>query len=81
MLIVKQAKMEGFVYFKHVDKIPKAVEEIKRYISDGRLKFKEVVFEGLREAPNALQMVFDRRNIGKVIVKMEDPKDLIKSKI
>lgn len=69
-LILKRAKMEGFIYFTHKDILPGAVQEIMQYISEGRLKFKEVIFEGLEQAPKALQLVFSGENIGKVMVKI-----------
>ena len=72
-LILKQAKMHGYVYFKHKEVIPQAVQEILGLMNRGKITFKECVFDGLEKAPQALQTLFDGKNIGKVIVKVGEP--------
>jgi NADPH-dependent curcumin reductase CurA len=69
-LIIKRAKMQGYIYFDYKDKIKSAVGELLGYVQDGSLKFREDIVNGLDSAPKALQKLFLGDNNGKVLVKV-----------
>jgi NADPH-dependent curcumin reductase CurA len=75
-LIVKRAKMEGYIYFDYKDKLQDAIQEIQGYIQKGSLKFREDIFLGLENAPKALQKLYLGENNGKTLVKViQDAED------
>ncbi|MCF2949009.1 NADP-dependent oxidoreductase [Paraglaciecola aquimarina] len=69
-LLVNRAKMEGIVVFDNAASYPQAAMEMAGWISQGKLKAKEHVVEGLENFPNALLMLFNGENKGKLVLKI-----------
>ena len=70
-LLVNRARMEGIVVFDFADRFPQAVQELSRYLQDGRLKSREHVVEGGIDAfPEALQQLFAGTNFGKLVLRV-----------
>ncbi|CCM00107.1 uncharacterized protein FIBRA_02134 [Fibroporia radiculosa] len=69
-LISQRAKIEGFIVFDYVDRFPAGVEYLAAMLKDGSLKRKFHVVKGLEEAPQALTMLFNGGNTGKLVVKV-----------
>src|SRR3546814_5282375 len=46
-LLVKRARMEGFVIFDHMDRYGAALEQLRTWIAEGRLKWEEDILEGI----------------------------------
>ena len=69
-LIVKRARMEGFLLLDYLDRFPEAQLEMAVWVAEGKIKHAEHVVEGLEHAPDALNLLFTGGNTGKVIVKV-----------
>lgn len=76
-LIIKRAKMQGFIYFDYKQKIPAAVKDLMDLTKSEKLKFREDFVEGLDSAPKALQRLLNGGNIGKVMVRIKYDKENI----
>ncbi|MBI1181074.1 MAG: zinc-binding dehydrogenase [Alphaproteobacteria bacterium] len=72
-LILKSARMEGFLLFNYMDRFPQAIADIGKWVQQGKLKVHETLLEGLENAPAALQGLFTGKNKGKTILKVADP--------
>lgn len=72
-LILKSARMEGFLLFNYAHKFPQAIADIGQWVKEGKLKVHETLSEGLENAPLALQGLFTGKNKGKTILKVADP--------
>jgi len=72
-LILKGARMQGFLVLHYMDKFPQAIGEISGWLQSGALKPHETVIEGLDKAPETLQGLFTGLNRGKLILKVGDP--------
>lgn len=70
-LIVQRGRMEGFIILDYLDRFAEAQGRLAGWASDGSLTHAEHVVEGLGGAPEALGMLFDGANIGKVVVHVE----------
>ncbi|PON46712.1 Alcohol dehydrogenase superfamily, zinc-type [Parasponia andersonii] len=67
-LILKQARMEGFVVTSYYHLYPKFLELVLPSIKQGKIVYVEDVAEGLESAPSALVGLFAGRNVGKQLV-------------
>jgi NADPH-dependent curcumin reductase CurA len=70
-LLVKRARMEGFVVFDFASRYAAAIAEIAGWIGEGRIKVKEHVVKGtVDDFPETLQMLFRGDNIGKLVLEL-----------
>ena len=70
MLIIRRARMEGFLILDYAERFPAAQQELAGWLAEGRITSSEHVVEGLERAPEALNLLFTGGNTGKVIVKV-----------
>jgi NADPH-dependent curcumin reductase CurA len=73
MLLVKQAKAEGFLVFQFLDKYPQGIMQMAQWLKEGKLKYKEDIEEGIENTPKAFMEMLKGRNTGKQLVKVSDP--------
>ena len=71
-LLVKRARMEGFVVFDYLPRTAEALAELMPMIEDGRLRHREDVREGLEQAPRALMDLYSGDNTGKLLVRIAE---------
>ena len=69
-LIIKRAKMQGFLYFDYAKDFKKAVGEMLGLMQSGKLKTRIDMQYGIDECPRALKRLLMGENNGKVIVKV-----------
>jgi hypothetical protein len=70
--INKRARLEGFIVMDYLDRAAGAIGDLVRWYSDGKLKYRVDVVDGLEHAPEALNNLFDGKNQGKLLVKISD---------
>jgi NADPH-dependent curcumin reductase CurA len=68
-LLVQRAKVQGFIVLDHFGRAPEAINEISGLITEGRLTPLETVVEGFEQLPTAINMLFDGKNVGKLVLK------------
>jgi NADPH-dependent curcumin reductase CurA len=70
-LLVRRARMEGFLVFDYVSRYGDAGREIAGWIADGRIKAKEHVVTGtIDDFPATLDMLFRGENTGKLVLEL-----------
>ncbi|GLT55584.1 hypothetical protein SLA2020_286940 [Shorea laevis] len=67
-LILKQARMEGFLAPSFYHKYPNYLELVLPCIKEGKITYVEDIAEGLESSPAALVGLFTGRNVGKQVV-------------
>lgn len=72
MLNVRQAKMEGFVVFQYAARHDEGRQRISQWISEGKMKYKEDIIEGIENAPTAFIGMLRGDNFGKMLIKVSD---------
>ena len=72
-LIMVNGRMEGFLGRDFLPRRTEAFDALLPLLRSGRLKSKEDVAVGLREAPRALARLLSGENIGKQLVRLDEP--------
>ena len=69
-LLVKRARMQGFVIFDHPQHEPQARADLTRWLREGRLRYVEDVLQGIEQAPDAIAGLYRGENLGKRLIKL-----------
>ena len=69
-LLIKRARMQGFIVFDHFDRWDAAVVTLAGWVRDGRLRYAEDILDGLEACPDALAGLYRGENKGKRIVRL-----------
>jgi len=69
-VVFKQLKIEGFIFHKWWDRRLEAIEQNKKWIKEGELKYRETVTQGFENTYKALIDMLQGGNFGKAIVKL-----------
>jgi len=68
-LLVQSARMEGFVVFNYAGRYAEGAQAMAGWLSEGRLKSKEDIVDGLETFPETLLKLFSGDNFGKLMIK------------
>jgi NADPH:quinone reductase len=71
-LVVKQAKVEGFLVSQFADRFEAGLHQLSTWLKEKRLQYREDVIHGLENAPQAFIRMLEGKNIGKQLVKLSD---------
>ena len=69
-ILTKRAKMQGFIVTDYLPRAQEAIPELIKWYMEGKLKYRVDVVEGLKEAPRAVNKLFEGSNQGKLIIKV-----------
>ncbi|MEH2563199.1 NADPH-dependent curcumin reductase CurA [Bradyrhizobium sp. AZCC 2289] len=69
-LLVKRARMQGFVIFDYAPRFEEALARLAQWIRDGQLRYSEDVLEGIEHAPGAIAGLYRGENTGKRLIKI-----------
>ncbi|MFQ6109681.1 MAG: NADP-dependent oxidoreductase [Candidatus Aminicenantales bacterium] len=69
-VIPKRLALQGFIVSDHFDRQPEFFTDMGRWIREGKIRWKETVFEGVENAPKAFIGLFQGENLGKMLVKL-----------
>ncbi len=69
-LVKKSALMQGFIVVDFEDKFPAAMQQLSQWMQEGQLKYSETVREGFENITQAFIDLFEGKNLGKMVVKL-----------
>ena len=69
-LLVKRARMEGFVIFDHASDIPEAIARLAAWVRSGELRYEEDILEEIEAARDALAGLYRGENHGKRLIRL-----------
>ena len=69
-LVKKSVRMQGFIVRDHQDQFAEGIQQISKWMNDGKIKYSETVVEGFEIIPQAFIDLFDGKNEGKMVVKI-----------
>lgn len=71
-LLIKRGKVQGFIVTDFASRFGEATVKIVEWLQQGKLKYRIDMVEGLRQAPAALNRLFDGANTGKLLIKVSE---------
>lgn len=70
LAIGKRLTLRGFIVSDHLDRISSFTTDMARWISEGKIRWKTTVLEGIEKAPDAFIGLFKGENLGKMLVRV-----------
>lgn len=70
--ILKQLKMEGFVVYRWADRWQEGINQMLQWLREGRLNYKQKVYEDFESLPQILVAIMKSHNMAKSVVKVND---------
>ena len=72
ILTRSQAKMEGFLVFAYENRYDEGLNMMAKWIKEGKLRYREDVVEGLKNAPRTFIGMLNGENFGKTLIKVSN---------
>jgi NADPH-dependent curcumin reductase CurA len=70
LAVSHRLRLQGFIWSDHNDILNEFNASMPKWINEGRIKWKESIFEGLENAPKAFVSLFKGENLGRTLVKI-----------
>ena len=70
--VTKRARLEGFMFSDHLDRIPEILRKLEDWIEQKKLKSFDDIYEGIEKTPAAFAAMFKGENLGKLAVRVHD---------
>ena len=70
LIVGKSIKLQGFIQTFHLDMRPEFVADMGKWMSEGKLKWRETVHDGIDNAAGAFIGLFSGDNAGKMVVRL-----------
>jgi len=71
-VLVKRARISGFLVFDYRARYDEAVTRLASWVRDGRLKYREDVSDGIEHCPGAIAELYRGENLGKRLIRLGD---------
>ncbi|MGC9953538.1 MAG: NADP-dependent oxidoreductase [Rhizomicrobium sp.] len=69
-IVGRSLTMRGFLVLNHLDTMERFRRDMSDWIADGKMTWRETVYDGIEHAPDALIALFEGLNFGKMLVKL-----------
>lgn len=69
-VLTKRLRIQGFIVTDFAGLMPEFHRDMAQWIKEGKMKWRETVFEGIENTPRAFLGLFQGENIGKMLVKV-----------
>jgi NADPH-dependent curcumin reductase CurA len=70
-LLIKTARMEGFLIWDYEHRLQEAVDKLAAWVRTGALRYREEILEGLAQAPDAIAGLYRGENLGKRLIRVD----------
>jgi hypothetical protein len=69
-LLVKRARMSGFLAFDYQHRYEEAVARLAAWVREGRLRYREDIADGIEHCPGAIAELYRGENLGKRLIRL-----------
>jgi hypothetical protein len=70
-ILMRRARVEGVLATDYSSRYDEAARQLVRWIQEDRLRCRETILDGIESLPQALAMLFDGGNYGKLLVRAD----------
>jgi NADPH-dependent curcumin reductase CurA len=72
MVLRQRVRIQGFIIFDHFNRMGAFQQDMRGWLREGRIKYREEVIAGLENAPRGLIGLLQGENFGKLIVRVAE---------
>jgi NADPH-dependent curcumin reductase CurA len=69
-LLVKRARIQGFLVFDYQHRYEEAISRLGEWVRAGSLRYREDILDGLETCPDAIAGLYRGENLGKRLVRL-----------
>lgn len=69
-LLVKRARMQGFLIFDYVERYPEALRQLESWVGGGQIRYREDILDGIEQAPGSIAGLYRGENLGKRLIRI-----------
>jgi len=69
-LLVKRARMQGFLIFDYAPRFAEGLAALTEWVRAGKIRYREDILEGLEQAPGSIAGLYRGENLGKRIIRV-----------
>jgi NADPH-dependent curcumin reductase len=69
-LLVKRARMQGFLIFDFVDRYPEGLAALTEWVKAGQVRYREDILDGIEQAPDSIAGLYRGENLGKRLIRI-----------
>lgn len=69
-LLVKRARMQGFIVLDYAERYAEAVQQLAQWVREGLIRYREDILEGIEQAPGSIAGLYRGENFGKRLIRI-----------
>jgi NADPH-dependent curcumin reductase CurA len=69
-LVVRRGRMQGFIVMDYVPRFAEAIQQLSKWVGEGRIAHRVDVQKGFENAPRTFQRLFRGENFGKQLLEL-----------
>jgi len=69
-LLVKRARMQGFIVLDYADRYVEALQQLTQWVREGLIRYREDILEGIEQAPGSIAGLYRGENFGKRLIRI-----------
>ena len=69
-MLVKRARMQGFLIFDYVERYPEGLSALTEWVKAGLVRYREDILEGIEQAPDSIAGLYRGENLGKRLIRI-----------
>jgi NADPH-dependent curcumin reductase len=69
-ILVKRARMSGFLAFDYQHRYEEAIARLAAWVREGRIRYREEIADGIENCPDAIAELYRGENLGKRLIRL-----------
>lgn len=69
-LLVKRARIQGFLIFDYAPRFAEGLAALTEWVRTGRIRYREDILEGIEQAPGSIAGLYRGENLGKRLIRV-----------